>query len=343
MQASIGACDLFIISIMKTYFEKLSQGYALTQQEAYTAMTGLMQKELNATQTAAVLAFYRARPITLQELSGMAAALEEHCIKIEFEQKTMDVCGTGGDGRNTFNISTLSAIVLAASGIPVAKHGNYGSTSVSGSSDILKYLGYEFTNDINVLRRQLDENNICFLHAPLFHPALSSVASLRKEIGFRTFFNLIGPLTNPANISAKFVGVYNQETARLYHYYLQTRNIRYTIVNSIDGYDEISLTDAVKSYSNQSEKLYTPAELNFEAVMPEDIVGGHSMEESARIFVNVLLNKETHQRKNVVLANAAAAYCCYSPQTPFHQAVEICKEAIDSGKAFNVLKNITRK
>lgn len=343
MQVSRETWHSFIIYYMKTYFEKLSQGYTLTQQEAYEAMTGLMHKELNEAQTAAVLAFYRSRPMTLPELSGMKIALEERSIKVEFAQQTIDVCGTGGDGRNTFNISTLSAIVLAASGVPVAKHGNYGSTSISGSSDILNYLGYEFTSDANQLRKQLEENNICFLHAPLFHPALNGVAQLRKDIGFRTFFNLIGPLTNPANLSAKFVGVYNQETARLYNYYLQSQNINYTIVHSLDGYDEISLTGSFKSFSQHTEKLITPGELNFATVKPEEIVGGKTMDESAKIFINVLSNKETLHRKNVVLANAATAYCCYSPQTSFNYAVEICKEAIDSGKAFNVLKNITKQ
>lgn len=339
----IEACTKNTFTIMKTYFEKLSQGYSLTHQEAYHLMGGLMQNELNESQTAAVLSFYRSRSITLQELSGIKEALEERSIRLEFDQATIDVCGTGGDGRNTFNISTLSAIVIAACGIPVAKHGNYGSTSVSGSSDILQYLGYEFTNDVDVLQEQLDKHSICFLHAPLFHPALKQFALLRKEIGFRSFFNLIGPLTNPVNISAKFVGVYNLETARLYHYYLQSQGIRYTVVNSIDGYDEISLTGVVKQFTERSEKLISPADLNFDSVAPSDIVGGNSMAESAEMFVNILQNKSTTARKNVVLANAATAYCCYSPLTSFEEAKALCSEAIDSGKAFNLLKNITKK
>ena len=324
-------------------FEKLSQGNLLDRQETGQLMHSILDNEINEVQVASVLAFFQSRPIVQAELEGMITAVNERGIKLFFNTPTLDVCGTGGDGKNTFNISTLSAFVLAASGVPVAKYGNFGSTSVSGSSDILNYFGYRFTADGDDLLKQLDENNVCFLHAPLFHPALKKLAGIRKEIGYRTLFNLIGPLTNPVNISAKYVGVYNQHTARLYHYHLQNQNVNYTVVTTQDGYDEISLTNKFKLYSNRGEKLISPADLKLDFVKSTELESGQTIAESAKIFLDVLNNKTSKSKKTVVLMNAATAYCCYHPGTSISEALAVCTEAIDSGKALQIFKKIMDK
>lgn len=325
---------------MKSQFEKLSQGYSLTENESYEFITEIINGHINATQIASALAFYIARPIQLQELNGFKTALMDHRKPVQLTKKAMDVCGTGGDGKNTFNISTLSAIVLSVSGIPIAKHGNYGSTSVSGSSDILKYLGYQFTSNVNELNEQLERYNFCFMHAPLFHPALKNVAQVRKEIGIRTFFNIMGPLVNPANITAKYVGVFNHETARLYNYHLQNEPIKYMVVHSIDGYDEVSLTADIKVLKNDIEQLISPTDLGFPYTRAQDLISGNTIEESAKLFVNILEGEGTPAQNNVVIANSALAYTCYSPSITYSEAKEICTEALLSKKSFHQFKNI---
>ncbi|MBK7128714.1 MAG: anthranilate phosphoribosyltransferase [Crocinitomicaceae bacterium] len=327
-------------SITKQNFEKLSLGNLLNRHETGQLIHAMLDNELNEVQVASVLAFFQSRNIMQDELEGMIDAVNERGIKLIFDTPTLDVCGTGGDGKNTFNISTLSAFVLAATGVPVAKYGNFGSTSVSGSSDILNYFGYGFTANGDDLLKQLDEHNLCFLHAPLFHPALKKLGGIRKEIGFRTLFNLVGPLTNPVNIAAKYVGVYNLHTARLYHYHLQSQNLNYTVVTTQDGYDEISLTDKFKMYSNHVEKLISPADLNLEFVNNTELASGQTIAESAKIFLDVLSNKTSKAKKMVVLMNAATAYCCYHPSTSLPEALAVCTEAIDSGRALEIFKKI---
>ncbi len=326
---------------MKSNFQKLTQGFSLTEGESYQLINSIISNELNQTQTAATLALYLNRPLQLQELSGFKNALIDNCTPINLCKESIDVCGTGGDGKDTFNISTISALVLAASGVPVAKHGNYGSTSISGSSDILNYLGYKFVSNEACLNDELYEHNFCFMHAPLFHPALKNVSCQRKEIGVRTFFNLLGPIANPANIVAKFVGVFNLDTARLYNYYLQNSDLRYAIVNTTDGYDEISLTAPFKLYTNQKEQLISPEELGFTTVATADLKSGATIDEAAKIFTNVLKNECTKAQKDVVLANSAMAYCCYHTGVSIEEAINICKETIESKMAFELLKQIT--
>lgn len=325
---------------MKSQFEKLSQGYSLTESESYGFITAIIEGRMNATQTASALAFYVARPIQIQELNGFKKALMDYCTPVSLTKSAMDVCGTGGDGKNTFNISTLSAIVLAAAGIPIAKHGNYGSTSISGSSDILKYLGYQFLSSADDLNDHLERSNFCFMHAPLFHPALKNVAQIRKEIGIRTFFNIMGPLVNPANITAKYVGVFNQETARLYNYHLQNEQIDYMVVHSVDGYDEVSLTADIKLLRNTTEKLISPIDLDFPYVTAAELKSGNTIEESALIFVNILEGNGTASQNNVVIANSALAYTCYHPKISYAEAKAICLEVLQSKKAYHQFKNI---
>jgi len=326
---------------MKSNFQKLTQGFSLTEGESFQLITAIINKELNPTQTAATLALYLNRPLQLQELSGFRNALIDNCTPVNLCKEAIDVCGTGGDGKDTFNISTISALVLAASGVPVAKHGNYGSTSISGSSDILNYLGYKFVSDEDGINDELYKHNFCFMHAPLFHPALKNVAGQRKELGIRTFFNLLGPIVNPANIAAKFVGVFNLDTARLYNYYLQNSDLRYAIVNTIDGFDEISLTAPFKLFTNEKEQLISPEELGFNTVATADLKSGATISEAAKIFTNVLKNECTKAQKDVVLANSAMAYCCYDTGISIEEAINICKETIESKKAFGLLKQIT--
>lgn len=325
---------------MTPSFELLYQGHHLSETDAYTLLESIYKNDLNPTKIAVVIAFYMARPITVHELSGFRKALLDACIPVKLDRPAIDVCGTGGDQKNTFNISTLSAIVLAAAGVTVAKHGNYGSSSVSGSSDILQYLGYRFKSKPDELCRELDTYNVCFIHAPLFHPALKQVATQRKELGKRTFFNMLGPLVNPANVSHRYIGVYDLEIARLYHYLLQQDQAAYSIVHSLDGYDEVSLTSGFKQISKSGERVARPADLGFATIAPESIYGGSTLKEAAEIFMNVLKNKSTEEQKNVVIANSALAMNCYCPELSQDECLGCCRESIESKKALHLFKRL---
>lgn len=326
---------------MKTSFHQLGHRHTLSETEACQLLQDICQNKFNASQIAAIIAFYMARPITVNELMGFRKALMDVCIPVTLDREAIDVCGTGGDQKDTFNISTLSALVLAASGIPVAKHGNYGSSSVSGSSDILKYLGYEFKTNSDELNREFNQNNICFLHAPLFHPALKTVATIRKELAVKTFFNLLGPLVNPANINFRYVGVYGLEVARLYNYILQQDKANYCLVHSIDGYDEVSLTSSFKYITKQGEQTLEPESFGFGILKQEDLFGGKTIGEAAGIFVNVLKNECSTAQKNVVIINSALAMNAYDAKKTVQACIEVCKETIESKKAFTLFKNLT--
>ncbi len=325
---------------MTPALELLYQGYHLTETDAYALLESIYKNELNPTEIAAVMVFYMARPITLHELKGFRKALLDVCIPVKLDQPAIDVCGTGGDQKNTFNISTLSALVLAAAGVTVAKHGNSGSSSVSGSSDILNYLGYRFKSQPDELYRELDRYKLCFIHAPLFHPALKHVATQRKELGRRTFFNMLGPLVNPANVSHRYIGVYDLEIARLYHYLLQQDQASYSIVHSLDGYDEISLTSGFRQISKTGERVARPEDLGFTSITPESIYGGTTIKAAAKIFLNVLSNESTEEQKNVVIANSALAMNCYFPEKSQDECLAWCRESLESKKAFHLFKHL---
>jgi anthranilate phosphoribosyltransferase len=325
---------------MKTTIEKLSKHTKLTEKEAYNFIIEIKEKKLNSSQLTACMSFLIKRPVSVEELTGFRNALLDLSIPVKFDKEAIDVCGTGGDQKNTFNISTLSAIVLAASGIPVAKHGNHGASSVSGSSDILKYFGYEFKTNSDDLSNEFNKYNICFIHAPLFHPTLKHVAEQRKELGIRTFFNLLGPLVNPARVKHKYIGVYNQEVGRLYNYVLQNDSSNYNIVHSLDGYDEISLTGAFKSITSTTEKLIDPFDLGFELFNETELSGGNTIEEAAKVFTSVLENKATIAQKNVVIANSAFAMQTYFPGRQIQDCIAVCKETIESKKAEHLFKNL---
>ncbi len=324
---------------MKETLQKLMLHETLSKNEARQLMFEITSNKANPAQIASLLTVFLMRPIKVEELVGFKEALLEMAVPISFDVNTMDVCGTGGDGKNSFNISTLTAIVVASSGIPVAKHGNYGVSSVSGSSNVLEYFGYKFTNDQMVLRKQLEENNICFLHAPLFHPALKEVAPIRKALGIKTFFNMLGPLVNPANPKNRLIGVYDLTLARTYNYLHQQLDINYNIVHSLDGFDEISLTNDFRIYSNDGEQQYSPVSIGFSHLKEIDLYGGTTIEEAAKIFKSVLENSCTKEQRSVVEANATFAISC-AKNISLYEARQMACEAFVSGKALAVFKNL---
>lgn len=323
---------------MRQLLNQLTNHQSLTREEAKTALLDLTSGQFNASQAAAFMTVYMMRTITVEELLGFREAMLEGCRKIKFEQPVMDVCGTGGDGKNTFNITTLASFVIAAAGQPVAKHSNYGVSSVCGSSNVLEYLGCRLTNDESILKRSLEQSNLCLLHAPLFHPAMKNIAPYRKELGVKTFFNMLGPLTNPAFPAIQLSGVFSLELARMFGYLLQQTPSQFTILHSLDGYDEATLTAPVKCFSNAGELLLTPSDWNFFSCRPEALHGGNTVEESAQIFTAVLQGNGSREQKEVVVANAALALFTARPKSGFQQALSEAAEALQSGEALRRFK-----
>lgn len=325
---------------MKAILNNLIELQTFSRKEAYELMKNIGTGAFNEAHIAALLTVLMMRPLTLDELHGFREALLELCVPFNADEPTIDLCGTGGDGKNTFNISTLSSIVVAACGYKVTKHGNYGVSSASGSSNVMEYYGYKFTNDESVLKKQLDACNICFLHAPLFHPALKHVANVRKQMGIKTFFNMLGPLVNPAKPAYRLTGVFNLELARLYHYLLQQDTGSYKVLHDLNGYDEISLTDLVKVYSKDGEQVFSAEELGFKQREASELFGGDTVKEAAEIFMSVLENKNTAAQQEVVIANAATAIQTIESQLSFADCAAKAKEAIVSGKALKTFKSL---
>jgi anthranilate phosphoribosyltransferase len=281
------------------------------------------------------------RTITVQELSGFQEAMLELCSQVNFDtDETIDIVGTGGDGKDTFNISTLACFITAGTGIKVTKHGNYGVSSISGSSNVLEAIGYTFTNDKAILQQQLEKAGLCFMHAPLFHPAMKTVAPIRKELGVRTFFNILGPIVNPCFPKYKLIGVYNLEMVRLYNYLLQGSSSEYTLVHSFDGYDEISLTSDFKLVSRQTEQLLQPIELGFKNLKQQDIAGGNSVADAAKLFLKVLNGEGTSAQNDVACINAAAAIHCVHPNRSITDCIAEAQESLQSKKALHVFKQL---
>ena len=329
---------------MKKILNQLFDNKQLTEQDAYNVLTGIGKGNYNQSQTAAFLTVYMMRQISVDELRGFRNALLDLCVKVDLNgYDTIDVCGTGGDGKDTFNISTLSAFVVAGAGYKVAKHGNYGVSSACGSSNVMEYLGYTFTSDESVLKKQLETAGFCMMHAPLFHPAMKNVGPIRRELAVKTFFNMLGPLVNPSFPNHQMVGVFNLEVARLYNYLFQdVEDFQFNIIHSLDGYDEISLTGNVKSYSPNGEQLLQPSDWGLKTLKPESIFGGKTVEEAAGIFVSVLKNEATEAQTNVVLANSASAIHVFEPEKSLQECVEIARESLQSGKAYESLKKVTQ-
>lgn len=312
----------------------------LTKETARQVLVDLTSGKYNHSQTTAFMTVYMMRSITVDELQGFRDAMLELCVPARFDQPVMDLCGTGGDGKNTFNMSTLSSFVVAAAGQPVAKHGNYGVSSACGSSNLLEYFGYKFTNDVDELKRSLDRANICFMHAPLFHPAMKNVAPIRKELGVKTFFNMLGPMVNPAFPKRQLVGVFSLELARQYGYLYQNTDKSFVILHSLDGYDEVSLTGPFKFFYNGGEKIADPADIGLPQLTYEDIKGGNTVEESAKVFMNVLEGKGTEAQNAAIIANAGMSIYAANQEQGLMRAMERAKEALISGKALVAFKKL---
>lgn len=325
---------------MKAIFNELIDHRSLTKEAAKNVLVELASGKYNPSQMAAFMTVYMMRSITVDELQGFRDAMLELCVPVRFDQPVMDVCGTGGDGKNTFNMSTLSSFVVAAAGQPVAKHGNYGVSSACGSSNLLEFFGYKFTNNIDVLKRCLDEANICFMHAPLFHPAMKNVAPIRKELGVKTFFNMLGPMVNPALPSRQLVGVFSLELARQYGYLYQDTDKNFVILHSLDGYDEVSLTGPFKFFFNGGEKVVEPMDLGLPKLKYEDIKGGATVEESSRVFIDILEGKGTEAQNAAVVANAGMALYASDQKEGIKSAVQRAKEALGSGKALKAFRKL---
>jgi anthranilate phosphoribosyltransferase len=323
---------------MKEILNKLFNYQSLERAEAREILTQMASGTYNTSQMAAFVTVYLMRHITVEELSGFRDAMLELCVKVPLDNhNAIDVCGTGGDGKDTFNISTISSFIIAGAGQSVAKHGNYGVSSVCGSSNVLEYLGCTFTNNQDILRKSIDESGICFMHAPLFHPAMKNVAPVRKELGIKTFFNMLGPMVNPAIPESQFVGVFNLELARLYGYIYQETDQRFMIVHALDGYDEVSLTGNLKYISNESEGLLSPGDLGFSSLNPSDLAGGSTIKEAADIFTAILENKGTTSQTHAVLANAGLALAT-AKSISHLEGIDLAKESIESGSALKSFK-----
>ncbi|MFS4482138.1 anthranilate phosphoribosyltransferase [Hyunsoonleella sp. 2307UL5-6] len=318
---------------MKDILNRLINHETISTEEAKQVIVNISNDMYNPSQIACFLSVYMMRSITIEELTGFRNALLELCLPIDLSDfNAVDIVGTGGDGKNTFNISTLSSFITAGAGVHVSKHGNYGVSSTSGSSNVMENLGVKFSNDENFLKRCLDEAGICILHAPLFHPAMKNVAPIRRELGVKTFFNMLGPLVNPSFPKHHVHGVFNLEVLRLYSFIHQNSGHNYSIVYALDGYDEISLTGKAKIVSNHSEKLFSPEDLGLNTIKQDAIFGGDTVEDAAKIFVDIISGKGTEAQNNVVCANAGLAIAT-SKEISHQEGFELAKDSLFSGKA----------
>ncbi len=325
---------------MKDILNQLIEYKSLDKTTAKEILMNLTLGKYNQSQVAAFLTVYLMRSITVEELEGFRDAMLELCVPVDIpEYDAIDLCGTGGDRKNTFNISTLSSFIVAGAGQNVAKHGNNGVSSVSGSSNLMAHFGYEFTNDIGKLKKSLDESGIAFLHAPLFHPAMKNVAPIRRDLGVKTFFNMLGPMVNPSFPKKQLVGVFSLELARLYGYLYQKTDKQFVILHALDGYDEISLTGGFKKITHLQEEIVQPEDLGLTRIQPEAIFGGETVEDSAKIFEKILKGEGTKAQNEVVIANSAMALQCGKGYNT-DDAVGYARESLESGKALRAFKRI---
>jgi len=325
---------------MKNILNKLINHEVLSKEEAKNVLINISSGSYNPSQISAFLTVFMMRSITIDELSGFREALLELCVRVDLSAyNTIDLCGTGGDGKDTFNISTLASFISAGAGIKVAKHGNYGVSSISGSSNVMEKMGIKFSNDPSFLEKCIDKAGICVLHAPLFHPAMKNVGPIRKELAVKTFFNMLGPMVNPSFPQNQLVGVFNLELARMYAYLYQNTDINFTILHSLDGYDEISLTGPTKTITSHMEGMLNPSDFGVKLLSQSEIEGGKTIEESADMFINILSGKGTEAQNNVVCANAAMAIATVTKCSPL-EGFELAKESLFSGKGHQALKNL---
>jgi len=326
---------------MKKILNYLFEHKTFTREAAKDILISISKGMYNDSELAAFMTVYLMRSITINELLGFRDALLELCIPVKLDDyDVLDIVGTGGDAKNTFNISTLSCFIVAGAGAKVAKHGNYGVSSISGASNLMETAGYKFKNDEAKLRAEIEEAGVCFLHAPLFHPALKNVAGIRRQLGVRTFFNMLGPLVNPAFAKHQLIGVYSLEMARVYNYLFQQTDKQYAIVHSMDGYDEISLTSDARIITNKGEQDWTPEQLGRRRVHPEDIYGGNSVEEAAKIFMKILKGEGSWAQNSVVLANSAMGLYCMGKYADYTDCFQAAVTSLESGAAHNAFKKL---
>lgn len=323
---------------MKQILQYLFNHNTLTRAEAKAILIEIAQNKFNENEVTSFVTVFLMRTITLEELEGFREALLQLAKPVNLGDDLVDIVGTGGDGKNTFNISTLASFIVAGAGQKVAKHGNYGVSAISGSSNVLEELGYQFKDNEADLRNDLEKANLCFLHAPLFHPALKSVAPLRKGLGLRTFFNILGPLVNPAQPEFSMIGIYSLEIARLYQYLLQKKNMQFMLVHALDGYDEISLTGDTKIFDRSGENIFSAEELDFKNIEAETISGGKTQAESAEIFLQILKGNGSWEQNAVVLANAAKALEMTQKFGAYSACLDLAKESLYSGNALKCLE-----
>jgi anthranilate phosphoribosyltransferase len=336
---------------MKQYFKELIDNQRLTRDSASQALLQIGRGEVAEQQIAAFLGMYAYKGVSVEELEGFREAMLQLTVSIDLSEfDAMDVCGTGGDGKDTFNISTTSAFVVAGAGQRVAKHGNHGVSSAVGSSTVLEYLGVKFTNDADYLRKKIESAGICYLHAPLFHPAMKYVAPIRKELGLKTFFNILGPLLNSAKVKKQLTGTFDLKTAEIYAELFSRTDSNYAIVHSLDGYDEISLTGDFMVITKNSKspslsergrsEVFSPISLGLPLLNPSDLYGGETTEEAAKILLNVLNNTATEAQKDVVVANAALALHAADNELSISDAILKAEESLESGKALEAFKKL---
>lgn len=327
---------------MKQILEYLFDGNTLSREEARQSLLEIGRGMHSEAEFASFLTVYKMRPITSDELGGFRDAMAELCLVTDLsEYNAIDVVGTGGDGKNTFNISTLACFIIAGAGVNVTKHGNYAVSSTSGSSNVLEYLGYKCSNDPGRLKSDLDKGNFCFMHAPLFHPAMKHIAPVRRALKVQTFFNILGPMVNPSFPKYQVLGVNNQVNFLHYKTVYETLDVRYTVINSHDGYDEVSLTNHTYYAAKDNEGIYSPESFGFEKVKPESLYGGSTVKEAARIFTDILEGKGTDAQNNVVIANSAVGLNLVFPEKSLLECVQLANESLKSGRALQRLRAVT--
>lgn len=325
---------------MRKFLNSLVGGESLSYDEAREAITRIATGGAPPAQAAAFLMGIQQKGITADELRGFRQGMLELAVTLDFEDlEPMDVCGTGGDGKHTFNISTTSAFVAAGAGVKIAKHGNHGVSSAVGSSTVLEFLGVKFTNDKDHLRRKIEQAGICYLHAPLFHPAMKHIGPIRKELGIKTFFNILGPLMNPAEVKAQLSGVSDLKTFELYKDLFSVREGRFAVIHALDGYDEISLTGGFRVWQGGEDTVIQPADVSLPVIAPERLSGGDTLEESARILVCVLKGEGSAEQTAAVLANAGLAISV-SRRVSFEEGIALAEESMKSGRAYESLAKL---
>ncbi|MGC9352731.1 MAG: anthranilate phosphoribosyltransferase [Mariniphaga sp.] len=326
---------------MKEILQYLFDGNTLSREQSKQSLLEVGKGLHSEVEFASFLTVFKMRNITSEELAGFRDAMAELCLVTDLSgYDAIDVVGTGGDGKNTFNISTLACFIIAGAGVNVAKHGNYAVSSTSGSSNLLELLGYQFSNDPAKLKNDLEKSNFCFMHAPLFHPAMKYIAPVRRALKVQTFFNILGPMVNPSSPKYQVLGVNNAENFIHYKNVYETLDVNFTVINSNDGYDEVSLTDSTRFAQKKTEGYLAPADFGFEKIHPESIYGGDSIEEAAKIFMNILEGKGSAEQNNVVVANAAVGLSLVHPEKSLPECVELASESLKSKKALQKLKAV---